>query len=201
MANKTIADLVAAGTITGDELLHIVQGGNSRKATLSAIAAAFAGLNIGQGLAAPFRGALLKRTSDFTGITFPLLVPWQAAEYDTDGFWNAGAPTRITIPAGVQKIRLGGQVTLPDNALAHSVFMNIYKNGASNFVGQQGMNTRHGATGYPDNFYFLPMGPAIPVTAGDYFELRLNTTATSLNAINIADGVSWFAVEVVQASA
>lgn len=201
MANKTIADLVAAGTITGDELIHLIQSGNSRKATLDQIAAAFVGLNVGQGLAAPFRGALLKRTSDLTGVTFPLLVPWQAAEYDTDGFWNAGATTRLTIPAGVQKVRLGGQITLPDNALAHSVFMNIHKNGASNFVGQQVMNVRHGSTGYPDNFYFLPMGPAIPVVAGDYFELRVNTTATSLNAINVADGVSWFAIEVVQATA
>lgn len=201
MANKSIADLVAAGTITGDELLHLVQSGNSRKATLQAIASAFMGLNVGQGLAAPFRGVLTKRTTNLTGITFPLLVPWEGVEYDTDGFWNAGSATRITIPAGVQKVRLGAQITLPDSAVAHSVFMSISKNGASNFAGQQVMNIRHGATGYQDNFYFLPMGPAIPVTAGDYFELRINTTQTSLNAINTTDGVSWFALEIVQASA
>lgn len=200
MANKSIADLVAAGTITGDELLHLVQSGNSRKATLQAIASAFMGLNVGQGLAAPFRGVLTKRTTNLTGITFPLVVPWEGVEYDTDGFWNAGSATRITIPAGVQKVRLGAQITLPDNAVAHSVFVSIKKNG-NDYAGQHVSHIRHGATGYPDNFYLLPMGPAIPVTAGDYFELHLNTTQTSLNAINTTDGVSWFALEVVQASA
>lgn len=39
MADKNITALTAAGTLTGAELAKIVQGGNSRKATLSAIAA------------------------------------------------------------------------------------------------------------------------------------------------------------------
>lgn len=40
MANKTIPDLTAAGTLTGNELVEVVQGGNSRKATVGALAGA-----------------------------------------------------------------------------------------------------------------------------------------------------------------
>lgn len=202
MANKTIADLVAAGTITGDELLHIVQGGNSRKAALSAIAAAFAGLNIGQGLAAPFRGVLVGRTAEFTDFTAPLIVPWQVAEYDTDGFWNAGAATRLTIPAGVQKVRLSGQVRVTSSATAHGVYMSVYKNGGDNFRGQPICAIRQGATGFVDNIYTLGNSAAIPVVAGDYFELRfhLSGQAAAMNDV-VFDNRSWFGLEVVQASA
>lgn len=39
MANKTIAELTAAAALDGTELLHLVQGGNSRKATALALLA------------------------------------------------------------------------------------------------------------------------------------------------------------------
>lgn len=40
MANKTIDDLTAAGAITGAERVHLVQGVNSRKATVAQMIAA-----------------------------------------------------------------------------------------------------------------------------------------------------------------
>jgi hypothetical protein len=40
MANKTVAELTAASTLDGTELAHVVQGGNSRKATVDQINAA-----------------------------------------------------------------------------------------------------------------------------------------------------------------
>lgn len=46
MADKSITGLTAAGTITGAELVKVVQGGNSRKAALSAIIAALAPVGI-----------------------------------------------------------------------------------------------------------------------------------------------------------
>jgi hypothetical protein len=30
--------------------------------------------------------------------------------YDTDAFWSAGNPTRLTVPAGVSKGRLKGNI-------------------------------------------------------------------------------------------
>lgn len=46
MADKSITGLTAAGTITGAELVKVVQGGNSRKATLDAIIDALAPVGI-----------------------------------------------------------------------------------------------------------------------------------------------------------
>jgi hypothetical protein len=39
MADKEVSELTAAGTLTGAEIVHIVQGGNSRKVTLTNVAA------------------------------------------------------------------------------------------------------------------------------------------------------------------
>jgi hypothetical protein len=39
-----------------------------------------------------------------------VVVPWNAVVYDTDAFWSAGNPTRLTVPAGVSKVRLKGNI-------------------------------------------------------------------------------------------
>ena len=39
MTDKTIGDLTAAGALDGTELVHVVQGGNSRRTTVAAVAA------------------------------------------------------------------------------------------------------------------------------------------------------------------
>lgn len=41
MTDKTIPELTAAGALTGSELIHVVQGGNSRKVALNRIADTF----------------------------------------------------------------------------------------------------------------------------------------------------------------
>lgn len=61
-----------------------------------------------------FRGVLLKRTTQgsnvFTHDT-ETIAPWEVAVIDTDGFWLAGAPTLITIPAGITRVRLTSAIT------------------------------------------------------------------------------------------
>lgn len=202
MANKTIDELTTAGALTGAELLHIVQGGSSRKVSLDQIKNALAGLNVGQGLAAPFRGALLGRTSELADFTYPLLVPWQTADYDTDGFWNAGQSTRFTVPAGVSKVRVSGQVVVTVAATAHSMYCSILKNGSSDYRGSPITHVRQSASGFFNNEYLIPAGAAIPVVAGDYFELRINGSgvAVSMNDI-VLSARNWFSIEVVEAAA
>jgi len=46
MADKSITGLTAAGTITGDELIKVVQGGNSRKVSLTTVIAALAAVGV-----------------------------------------------------------------------------------------------------------------------------------------------------------
>jgi hypothetical protein len=37
-------------------------------------------------------------------------IPWDATVYDTDAFWSAGNPARLTVPAGISKVRLKGNI-------------------------------------------------------------------------------------------
>lgn len=44
------------------------------------------------------------------GDSSDVTIPWDATVYDTDAFWSAGSPTRLTVPAGVSKVRLKGNL-------------------------------------------------------------------------------------------
>ena len=60
---------------------------------------------------AAFRGALVKLTADEPiADSTDVAIPRDAAVYDTDAFWSAGNPTRLTVPAGVAKVRLKGNI-------------------------------------------------------------------------------------------
>ncbi len=203
MANKTIEDLIAADAITGDELLHLVQAGNSRKATLAQIAAALAGVTSAQTWATPFRGVLAYRSVDLVDapiVNQPFLIPWDAVAYDTDGFWNAGQPTMITIPAGVHKVRLSGQVGLTAVNTSHSVYTSFYKNGTGGWPGAGSENNKHYTSGYTDNIYHAQTA-VIPVVEGDYFELRINGYDMTSDLNDVLANYTWMCLEVIEGSA
>ena len=114
----------------------------------------------------PFKGALVRRTSDLTSVSPPIHVSWQAATYDTDGFWDAGNPTRLTVPAGITKIRLMGAVALQASLTAGGVFLGFEKNGAGDIPGAAAATFRQGSAGYNNND-FATFTAVLPVTAGD----------------------------------
>ncbi|MCB1557229.1 MAG: hypothetical protein KDJ15_07960 [Alphaproteobacteria bacterium] len=87
-----------------------------------------------------------------------------AGAFDTDSFWSAGNPTRLTIPAGVNKIRLSGSVYI--NSSTAQLRARVYKNGGTI---QQYI---YGA--YNVNMRNIPIDTGIlEVAEGDYFELSL----------------------------
>jgi hypothetical protein len=144
----------------------------------------------------PFKGALLQRSTDLTNVSFPVLIPFESTVYDTNVFWDAGNPSRITIPAGVTKVRLQGSVSLKASATTGGVFISFEKNGAGSAVGSGVFTVRQGTSGYTNND-FAANTAVVPVSAGDYFELRVNSTSSSWDDIQ-AGNRTWFAVEVVE---
>ena len=142
------------------------------------------------------RARLLQRSTDLTNVSFPVLVPFQSTVYDTDVFWDAGNPSRLTIPAGVTKVRLQGSLSLKPSATTGGVFISFEKNGAGSAVGSGVFTVRQGTSGYTNND-FSANTAVIPVSAGDYFELRVNSTSSSWDDIQ-AGNRTWFAVEVVE---
>ena len=107
----------------------------------------------------------------------------------TTRFWSAGTPTRLTVPAGVTKVRLKGNIdwTFGGSGYRH---VWVHKNG-SPFFGM-GRESDEGDAGVQS------IGSAVvDVTLGDYFELiARQTSGTSKNVA--ADELTWFAIEVVE---
>lgn len=151
-----------------------------------------AGAGILQRVMLPFRGALLRRTANYTVSTTGayVAIPWQSAVYDTDAFWSAGQPTRLTVPAGVTKVRLTANIewqTSPTSQLVE-----VRKNGAS-VVGGGSFIVR-GDSGYTNQMRNV-VSAVIPVVAGDWFDLAVYIgTAGELRSLER----TWFAIEAVE---
>lgn len=195
--NKEIIDLPAAEALTGAELVTVIQGGVSVKVPISTLSAHIKIAETIVPASEPFKGALLRRTSDLNAVSFPLFVPWQEAAYDSDSFWSAGAATRITIPAGITKVRLTGSVRFNASFEAGTISCRIYKNGGI-FPYSTSIIQRQGATGFDDNAN-AAFTPVIPVVQNDYFELRANRAglASMVNLLQEIDAL-FFSVEVVE---
>lgn len=163
------------------------------KATIGGLAydnATVAGIPIAN-LGGAFRGALLHLTADQT-IGASTAVPWDAADYDTDSFFDhAGDPTRLTIPSGVTHVVLSGGQQTNDSGLATQIAIFLKKNG-STFPGtpiQLLDLAAHGST-------FQSMAsPPIEVTAGDYFEFFYQPNGSGSGLI--AGDFTYFAIQVV----
>ena len=195
--SQAIPSLAPADTLTGSERFHFVQNGESVQGLLSALAQYIKTAQTIVPASEPFKGALLRRTSNLNGVSFPLFVPWQEAVYDSDSFWSGGAATRITIPAGITKVRLTGSVRFNPTQEAGSISCRIYKNGAI-FPFSSSIIQRQGEIGWDDNANGA-FTPVVPVVAGDFFELRANRSglASMVNLIQNVDAL-FFSVEVIE---
>jgi len=135
----------------------------------------------------PFKGALVRRASTLSITTTPTSVPFTDATYDTDGFWSGAAPTRLTVPAGITKVRLWARLRWTGGSANHGA--RIYKNGAA-FAGQGDFKA---ASGYTDADYSFG-STVVAVATGDYFELQPYASATRTGGANEVQ----FAIEVVE---
>ena len=194
MTNKKIPELDAVGLLGGTEQLHLVDAdGNSRKVTLADLKTFINTDPTVVPSSVPWRGARVRRTSNFSlSSGTGTIVPHQEASEDTDNFWSAGASTRLTIPSGVTRVILSAGVRF--NSSAGLIDLHIYKNGAE-FNGMP--RTRL------DTNAVIPWlsikSCAIPVVAGDYFEVRVIRGGGSGSEITADEG-TWFAIEVIEAT-
>lgn len=139
------------------------------------------------------RGALVKKSADQTAANYTTAtaVAWDAEEYDDAAIHdNVTNNTRLTVPTGVTRVRLLGEIAL--SAVTSDLWVSIHtqKNGAT-YIGRSYVRSEIGTTTPGIAF----SGPILNVTAGDYFELVLqNETDTS---ITITAASSWFAMEIL----
>lgn len=201
MPDTKLEDLPPGSALSGADKIYVVQGGNSREISLAELAAwvkteqSIVPANL------PHRGARVYRTANTgAGTTFPYVVPWQAEEFDTDGFWSLANPTQLVVPAGVSKVRLIASVGFEDNLNALGLSLVIRKNdGAAannSFVaGLPYVTARESSAGYASNIMLASSG-VMSVVPGDYFDVRVNCSV--MNIDEVLSSKSWFEIEVVE---
>jgi len=122
-----------------------------------------------------FQGCRLQKTAlqNILASTATALV-WPLPVIDTAGMFNLGFPTRITIPAGINIVRLtaGCRANVATNT---TVNLWIFKNGTT-LIAEQNSNAAPWTAAGVDS------GP-LPVAAGDYFEVFVFLSAIR-NIIN-----------------
>ena len=140
----------------------------------------------------PFKGVLLRRSTNYVipSSGAYTAIPWETASYDTDSFWDGGTPSRLTVPAGVTRVRMMANLewqTSPTNQL-----IEIRKNGTSVLGG--GSFIVRGDGGYSNQMRNITSA-VMEVTPGDYFELMVYV-GSSAEVKNLDR--TWICLEVVE---
>lgn len=121
------------------------------------------------------------------------VILFSSEEYDTDDFHdNVTNNSRITIPSGITRVKLSGNISWESNT-AGLRGASIYLNGVVDSVDlRPAASTALQHTNY--------VGTAvIDVTVGDYFELYARQTAASSLSTNIATPtLTWVCLEVIE---
>ena len=147
----------------------------------------------------PFQGALVNLTSEHATIanSTSTSITWDEANYDTDSFWSAGAPTRLTIPvgSGITRVRLKGSLRWESSTAANRRITFMAKNGGS-FTGRAtDEKTNQTQTGAVSQNVATPV---LTVTEEDYFELLAFQNSGSDHDLDNVLVDQWFSIEVVE---
>lgn len=114
--------------------------------------------------------------------------------YDTNGiFESVTNPDRLTVPSGVQKIRITGQVTVSQTSGGTYRGIVLNKNGGS-FGGASGNSQ---ALSVLFDLVMPISSPILTVSAGDYFTIQYFEDGTGINNIVGGSANTWFAMELI----
>ncbi|RJX18974.1 MAG: hypothetical protein C4575_09360 [Desulforudis sp.] len=142
------------------------------------------------------RGALVYRTaSQLLSDAVNTALIWSVASYDTDTCWAVANPTRLTVPSGVTRVQLFGNVQFNQNA-TNFRFIGFYKGGAAGY-GFSGLQVQaaNGVGTYPT--VLSVVSSPLTVAAGEYFELYAQQNSTGNLGVAATTG-TWFAMRILQ---
>ena len=139
------------------------------------------------------RGTIYRTTDTTVNYTSQTTVPFEAAYEDTDNFWNVSNPSRLTVPAGLTKIKLFYTIHFKNVANNAEMFSQIWKNGS--ILDAPGI--AYDLQDNPSNTdrYLHSVTSPIDVTAGDYFEVGVNVPNDS--SVLLTASSTWFMIEEV----
>ena len=132
-------------------------------------------------------GALVYKTSNQI-MTSGAAVTWDAATYDDASAYAGGSPTRLTVPAGITRVRFSAG--LLGSGAANALY-SLHKNGLEVYAGGMGLQPN-------TNVVATHKSAILVVIAGDYFEIVCDDISTGTTVIGSIAHASWFAMEFVR---
>jgi len=123
-------------------------------------------------------------------------IGFNQEDYDTDTIHdNSTNNTRLSVPSGVTKVRLVGQLSFNSNSTGRRM-ISIYKNGSGSYAGRiQGSYNADSGGGQ----LITVNSPVLEVVGGtDYFELMGYQTSGGALLVNLTSSNSWFALEIIE---
>jgi hypothetical protein len=145
-----------------------------------------------------FRGAMVRKGHPTPGNqsipdNVATMVVFHHVDYDTDSFYSSLTPTRLTVPAGVSKVRLVGQAIFQRGNGTGFRQIVIKKNGQF-FPGDPCVNVNANNVTTSD---LVAISPVLPVAEGDYFELEVFHSDGAALPLLASTG-TFFAIEAVE---
>lgn len=148
----------------------------------------------GGGGGVAFSGAQASLASSIVSPTPPYAIAWDTEVYDTETWYSAGQPSRMTVPAGVTRVRLTAVVSLTTTAPDHLLVI-ITKNGVVTLASPGIVSIDEETAGFAAHQVTFST-PAVPVVEGDYFEVVVYSS--TLGVIDtVQSEVSNFSIEKV----
>ena len=141
------------------------------------------------------RGALTYKSVDQTVANFTVAaaLTFDIDEYDTDAIHDIVTNTsRLTVPAGVTKVRLSAHVRVELLTASNFVGLYIYKNGSVTYVGQAGSVNFSNQTVMEVQL----VSPVLAVVAGDYFEAFLEIGVDT--SVTVKGTRTWFSMRIIE---
>ena len=118
-------------------------------------------------------------------------IPWSSEKYDLGDWWTSSAPTRLTVPAGVTRVRLHTSFSVHNLSAPVTIDFRLKKGSAALDTVTTHIVSNHGDIGAE-----TIITPVISVAGGDYFELWKSSTDTFMRL----QTSSYFSVEAVAGS-
>lgn len=148
----------------------------------------------GSNISRDFLGALIYATAaqTFTSGAWTK-INFNTVSYNNGAWYNPSNPNRLTVPFGVNKVRLTGRITT-DSADGQTS-LRVYKNNADTNL-LPGYPTAEGETTGVDSVLYS--SSIVDVTPGDYFELVCYVDGGNKNS---TAGTVSFGIEAIQAVA
>lgn len=143
-----------------------------------------------------FSGALVTKAADQTAADYDpgTVIGWDSETYDVGGWHdNVTNNSRFTVPSGVSRVRITGQVWLSSVTAGNQCMLTVIKNGSA-IDTDVGMPAQTAAPNNTERRINVASA-VLAVSPGDYFEAHLTVNADS--SITVEATSSWFAINAV----